>query len=656
MKESRKGMLMVALICGTIVPVLFGGASAYAAEAEEETLATFELNPMVITSQRTEVSDLDTPAATSVISAADIERSGAKTAYEIIERQVGITNNAYGPGGREFGGSSSRIVLRGLDKGTLVLVNGAPYNLMNYNSTEGIPAAAIEKVEVVRGAQAALYGAEAVGGVINIITKKGGPSKTTLTVGAGNYDKKWAVSTSGKNYMVYLSKDYFGDVDQTNKVFEKSTRQWKYRNSTKDNAFVQFSPMDKLSVQYAHTKGRFYRDAWTLKDGEFTGAGTAYYYQEARDNISAVYDDKENMFKSVLAYNRRRVEPEQGAITDWKHGEMAWNSSSNWSLNSLTWDTQKGWKLRGDKDTFIVGFDFNKESAKVWNKDMSTSDGDRKSYALYASYNYQFSPKFSTTLGMRAMHVDDYGDDQNKFVPQFQTLYKINDKTSWYINIGKSFEMPALNQYFDREGIESVSPQEGWTYETGVKVVNDSNSWKFDVFHMDIDGKFDWKYRDPANPRTAYLVNVGKWKNTGAELEYTQKFNDNLKMRLGLMVANPKMKETDDDPFVQDEAKVQLTAGFDYQLGKFSANLNYLHVGNRQYSYYNNLGQSAKTYGYDHSVPARNLVNANFIYKANDHHSMQLTLNNILDNHDTINKYENWSMPFNWMFTYNYSF
>jgi iron complex outermembrane receptor protein len=52
MKQSRKGMLMAALICGTIVPVLFGGTSAYAAEAEEEALATFYLNPMVITAQR----------------------------------------------------------------------------------------------------------------------------------------------------------------------------------------------------------------------------------------------------------------------------------------------------------------------------------------------------------------------------------------------------------------------------------------------------------------------------------------------------------------------------------------------------------------------------------------------------------------------------
>lgn len=254
------------------------------------------------------------------------------------------------------------------------------------------------------------------------------------------------------------------------------------------------------------------------------------------------------------------------------------------------------------------------------------------------------------------MHVDDYGDDQNKFLPQFQTLYKANDKTSWYVNIGKSFEMPALNQYFDREGIESVEPQEGWTYETGVKVINKANSWKFDVFHMDIDGKFEWKYRDPSNPRTAYLTNVGNWKNTGAELEYTQNVNDNLKMRLGLMWANPKSKENDDSPYVQDEAKLQLTAGVDYQIGKFTANLNYLFVGKRQDSYYNKLGQSAKTYGYDHKVPNRSLLNAAFTYKADEHHSMQLTMNNILGRNDTINKYENWSMPYNWMLTYNYTF
>ena len=115
-------------------------------------------------------------------------------------------------------------------------------------------------------------------------------------------------------------------------------------------------------------------------------------------------------------------------------------------------------------------------------------------------------------------------------------------------------------------------------------------------------------------------------------------------MRLGLMYADPKSKENDDTPYVQDEAKVQMTAGIDYQIGKFTANLNYLFVGNRQYSYYNKLGQSAKTYGYDHSVPNRNLLNAAFTYKADEHNSMQFVMNNILNNHDTINKYEMYTL------------
>lgn len=655
MKTSRKGMLMAALICGTVAPVLFSG-SAYAAEKEDvdAALKAFTLDPMVVTAQRVETRDLDVPAATSVITAADIERSGAKTAYEIIERQVGISNNAYGPGGREFGGSASRIVLRGLDKGTLVLVNGTPINLLNYNSTEGIPAQAIEKIEIVRGAQAALYGAEAVGGVINIITKKGGPKKTTLSYGAGNYDQKWSVTTSGKNYMAYLSKDYFGDVDKTNNVMEKSTRKWKYRDSTKENAFVTVSPTDKLSIQYAHTKGKYYRDGWTVKDGELSGAGTAYLYNDTRDNISVAYDDKEAMFKTILSYNKRRVDPRQGTIKDWKYGDMEWNSSSNWNLDSWNWNTQKGWNLRGDKDTLIIGLDFQKDNVKVWQKDGSNISEDRKTAAVFASYKYQFSPKFSTTLGMRALHVSDYAEDQNKFLPQIQTLYKIKDNASWYINVGKSFEMPAINQYFNEDRIGGVEPQEGWSYETGFKVINKANSWKFDVFHMDIDGKFDWR----ENPATGikYLTNFGKFKNTGVEMEYTQNVNDNLNMRFGIMYANPKAKETDDSDYEQADAKFQLSAGVDYQLGKLTANLNYLYLGKRQYSYYNSLGQSASKYPDGRHVPHRSLLNAAFTYKADDHHSVQLNLNNILDNHDTINKYENWSMPFNWMLTYNYSF
>lgn len=637
-----KGVLMTALITGS---VLVGGTDAFAAEAVKE----FTLDPMVVTAQRMETRDLDTPAAVSVITSEDIENSGAKTAYEIIERQVGFTNNAYGPGGREFGGSTSRTVLRGLDKGTLVMVNGAPINMLNYNSMDGIPAESIEKIEVVRGAQSVMYGSEAFGGVVNIITKKGGKDKTTLTVAGGNYDKKWAVNHSGKNYMVYVSKDYYGDVDQTNKVFPKSTRKWKYRNSTKDNAFITIAPTDKLSFNFAHTEGNYYRDAWTVKNGVETGSGTSYYYKDTKNNASMMYDDKDNLFKSVISYNSREVDPKQATIKNFQIGESKTASSSDWKMNTVTWDTQKGWNLRNDKDYFITGVAFQKDDMTDRGVD---KDADRSSVAIYGSYKYEFSPVFSATVGARGQFIDDEAKDQNVFLPQLQTTYKFSDTASWYTNVGKSFQMPALNQYFKEGRTDDLKPQEGWTYETGLKFIDDTSSFKIGVYYMDIDGKFDWV--DVGLPDKV-LINAGKFKNNGIEMEYTKKLADNLSYNLGASLSNPRTQAYDSNDFVQSDARLQLTAGINHQMGKLHSNLNYLFLGNREDSYYKYDGDKAGE-NPDHKVPDRSVLNANFIYKADEHHSASLMLNNILDKDDCINKYENWSMPFNWMLTYNYSF
>lgn len=534
------------------------------------------------------------------------------------------------------------------------MVNGAPINMMNYNSMEGIPVEAVEKIEIVRGAQSVLYGAEATGGVVNIITKKNG-NRTTISVGAGNYDKKWGLFSSGKGYTVAVSKDYLGDVDQTNKVFEKSTRKWKYRDSSKDNAFVSLSPTDKLSFNFAHTEGNYYRDDYTMKNGVETGAGKAYYYKDRRDNVSAIYDDKDNQFKTIVSYNKRVVSPYQATLKGFVYGPNKRATSSDWNLNTLTWDTQKAWNLRDDKDTLVLGMTISKEEAEDRYKHMQ---GERKNYGLYASYKYAFSDKFDVTAGIRGQHIsEDYmkGQDKtkshNEFVPQIQALYKLSDNISWYANAAKSYQLPPLNQFFSYPGrsVDDLKPQEGWTYETGIKHITDTASVKAGVYHMDIDAKFDWV--DIGLPDKV-LKNVGKFKNDGLEIEYKKHLSDQFSYNLGAAFSNPKTKEEGKDFYKQSDAKLQLTAGIDYTVGKLSSNLNFLYLGKRESSYYNSLGSK----GSDHSIPHRSLLNANFTYKADEHHSASLTLNNLLDRDDTINKYENWGMPFNWMLTYNYTF
>ena len=150
----------------------------------------FALDPVIVTAQRTETRELETPATVTVIDEQTLKNSGARTIFDALAFTQGITNFSYGPGGQDYGGMDSRVVIRGFDRGALVLINGAPVNLLNKNSLDTIPMESVERIEIVKGASSTLYGAEAFGGVINIITKKGGLENANVAVAAGNLGYK----------------------------------------------------------------------------------------------------------------------------------------------------------------------------------------------------------------------------------------------------------------------------------------------------------------------------------------------------------------------------------------------------------------------------------------------------------------------------------
>ena len=148
--EMTKGMLMTALICGTIVPALFGGASAYAAEVDTaDALSSFELDPLVITATRTEKRDVDVPASTEVLTNQDIVERGATNAMDALTYVNGVEINRYFPGGAAMTTMTSDINIRGYGEGTLVMVNGNPINLNNSYNIDAIPTESIERIEIV---------------------------------------------------------------------------------------------------------------------------------------------------------------------------------------------------------------------------------------------------------------------------------------------------------------------------------------------------------------------------------------------------------------------------------------------------------------------------------------------------------------------------
>ena len=210
---------------------------------------------MVVTAQRMETRELETPAAVTVITEKDIKNSGAKTVFDALSFTTGTTNFSYGPGGLDYGAMDSRVNLRGFERGALILVNGAPINLNSKNSLDGIMTDNVEKIEILKGASSVLYGAEAFGGVVNIITKKGGAEKLRTSVAAGNIGyRKYAASYTSDKASFSYSKQFFGAQERTSPNREDRGYYNDRSKGNKANYALSLNLTDKLNASFMRSE------------------------------------------------------------------------------------------------------------------------------------------------------------------------------------------------------------------------------------------------------------------------------------------------------------------------------------------------------------------------------------------------------------------
>ena len=653
-EQQMKKKILLALLIGA--GTIYGSQPAQAADDTQK----FSLDPMIVTAQRTEKRDLDTPASVSVITKEEIEKNGATTTMEALRKVAGVTDYSYAPGGDDLGSSYSRVFLRGFDKGALVMVNGAPININNYASVSAIPIISIEKIEVVRGASSVLYGAEALGGVINIITKKGtGELKTTISSTGGNYLGKYSITSQGEGVIISFSKDYVNKFEHAQMDRPSNNTYRVNEKYQKTNIFTSLALSPNLNFTWNYSKIDPMYGQRKLTDN--TISGTRYAYNDTKHSASLIYTDINSQTKTILSFNNKKVEANNIAT----NGKVTvGGDSSNYNASNLYLDTQKKWTLN-KKDSLITGLTVKHEKYDQLFAD--AADNDRNSYGVYASYDKTFNDKFSTTLGLRGeVYRKTTFDEKNNhvFLPQLQTLYKINNTLSWYTNLGKAFEMPAINAHTSSGGTSSdiikknaIKPEEGWTYETGLKHITDSSSTKLSIFYMDYKNKFKWKYFDwLPDPKNKIQVNMGKFTNTGLELEYQKNLSPKWDYNLSATIQNPKSYDDDDKKWTQESAKFQLSAGVDYSLNKFTSNLNVLVLTNREESSYRYNGATTTTLCADHNLKNRFLVNSSFKYSPTNNQSFALNLYNILNRHEPVSTYEYYDLPFNWTLTYNYTF
>lgn len=171
------------------------------ATTAQPTTTTAQLDSIVVTASRTPQPLKDVVGDVSVISSEDLQKSGQSSLADALGKQAGV--QFYTSGGAQ---TITGVHLRGTNtKHTLVLIDGMRINGAISSSVQwgAIDPATIERVEILRGAASSLYGSDAIGGVINIITKKSGedrPFAAWGNIGIGSYDTfKSSIGFSGAN-------------------------------------------------------------------------------------------------------------------------------------------------------------------------------------------------------------------------------------------------------------------------------------------------------------------------------------------------------------------------------------------------------------------------------------------------------------------------
>ena len=172
----NKKYLSMAVACG----LMLSTSLAFAAD-----VADFGDEEVVVTATRTEKKDIDVAAATEVVTAEEIHAMGAKTASDVLKHVNGIQYDGLGSFNQNMGTMTNDVIIRGYKEGSLVMMNGQPISYRGKYDLSSIDAKNIERIEIIKNGGSVLYGSEAVGGVVNIITKKGA-EKNSVFFGFGN--------------------------------------------------------------------------------------------------------------------------------------------------------------------------------------------------------------------------------------------------------------------------------------------------------------------------------------------------------------------------------------------------------------------------------------------------------------------------------------
>lgn len=569
---NEGGIIMNKKILAASLAVVTISGGAFSVEAAETPVYT--LDGIVVTASRVPEKKIDSNADVSVVTAKEIEEKHYDDVSQAVRHVPGVNISNYGGSSQNYstngiyinGSSNVVVMVDGIRKN----INGITGNVANLGDLVNMDS--IDHIEVLKGSASTLYGSDAQGGVINIITRKpkNNEVKTTVRMSFGNEDKeKYTLYNEGREgnlfWTVEAGKELMGDFKDG-----WGRRVINHLNANHYNAKIGYDLGNDSSIVFNYSK---YKSDYTRPDSGSNDT-TADKGKKDNDSISLQYKAKINdrLSNQFSVYrNRTTFKDDYNLAGSWP---------TLWDMAMKTTGVSDQLTYRLNKQTIIGGFDWYKDeitryhNTSLYGMEEAVPDGIHVSdTAFYLQDKIDITDQWNITPGIRYDHHSKFGSHTS---PSLSIGYKQNENTNYYLNYKTFFVAPNLYQlYSPLYGRPDLDPQEGNTVEFGINHrFSDSLTGTFNVFHTHAKNilTYDQAYR---------ATNSGKANVNGFNLSLDKEFSKHWEAGIGysyLYISAQDGKNINLNGVLPEST---LNVNVTYKADKFNASLDGRGVMNR---------------------------------------------------------------------------
>lgn len=561
MKKSRsRKRLAAALTTAISLSVLStGGGHVFAADATGSA-DEHALGETVVTATRTPNKELKADANITVITGRDIERRHYTDLTQALRDVPGVTVNQYAPAGYN---NSTKFYINGSED-VVLLIDGVRQNYAGGFAASLTSAlkdlSGIERIEVLHGSASTLYGSDAKGGVINIITKKAQGVKTTLGIGYGSYSRQlYSVANEGGangwDWRIKYQKDKSGDFKDAHG--DKTPSEL---NADSIHAHVgkQLSKASYLGIDFRSYKDSDrYQALYEKRAGLHINRGNYDHFDGSLIWNVQINDTTKNQ----MSVSRSKYDYDIFTYGTWTP------LGSLYEFDVQTWRFSDQFDKQLGDHLLTAGFEFTKDDTTIKNGGkVSINDRTLLNRSFYLQDQWSILPSLKLTAGIRHDSNSAFGSHNS---PSVSLGYDIDPMTHAYVSYSEYFLTPTPNQlYAPIYGNAKLKPESGNTKEIGIaRDFGRGLSITASYF------KRHSKNRIGYHPVTYQNINVGDEDAHGWSLQLAKRMDSHWRTRLGYTlthIGKTEQRGVNVDGYLP---KDQWNIGLDYRNRDFDSSL-----------------------------------------------------------------------------------